>query len=128
MISQRREENEMRLKDFDSVEAYINTLIRKDRVKEFYSSAAWLNLRQQVIKEAHFECQICKGKGEVVADIGERDADGRKKRVLSVHHIQELRKRPDLALTKSNLICICDDCHFKIHHPSHRKKWDDEMF
>lgn len=118
----------MRLSDYESTAQCINDLIRKGKVKEFYSSAPWLKLRMQVIKESNFECQLCRAKGEVVTDTGETDDTGKKKRVLSVHHIQELRKRPDLALTRSNLICICDECHYQIHHPSHKKKWDDEMF
>ena len=80
----------------------------------FYISKAWLHLRKEVLDEQHNECQLCKAKGLFVS-------------AVTVHHIKTVRQRPDLALTKSNLLCVCDDCHYKIHH-TRKAKWDDEQW
>lgn len=80
----------------------------------FYISKAWLHLRGEVLSEQHHECQLCKAKGLYVP-------------AVTVHHIKTVRQRPDLALTKSNLLCVCADCHYKIHH-TRAEKWDDERW
>jgi 5-methylcytosine-specific restriction endonuclease McrA len=80
----------------------------------FYISKAWLHLRNEVLNEQHHECQLCKTKGLFVP-------------AVTVHHIKTVRSRPDLALTKSNLLCVCADCHYKIHH-SNISRWNDEKW
>ncbi|QXE19993.1 HNH endonuclease [Clostridium sp. 001] len=82
---------------------WINTLIRNNNIKAFYNSALWEHIRVEVLEEQHHECQLCKVKGLYVP-------------ANTVHHIKFLRKYPQLALTKSNLLVVCKDCHYNIHH------------
>lgn len=56
----------------------------------------------RALKRDHFECVICK-------------AQGKYHQAENVHHIQELKERPDLALDYDNIECICIRCHNKIH-------------
>ncbi|MGW8050195.1 HNH endonuclease [Enterococcus dispar] len=77
-------------------------LIHEDRLKVFYDSAKWRHLRQRAMKRDHYECQMCK-------------ALGRHHKVENVHHIKEVKDRPDLALTLDNLICLCIDHHNEVH-------------
>jgi len=87
---------------------WINTLIQNNNIKAFYNSALWEHMRQEVLKEQHHECQICKSRGLFAP-------------AVTVHHIKFLRQHPELALTKSNLMAICEECHFNIHHGSKLK-------
>jgi len=84
---------------------WINTLIRYHNIKAFYNSALWENLRQEVLEEQHYECQVCKVKSPAEA----------------VHHVKFLRQHPELALTKSNLMCLCKECHYEVHHKAENK-------
>jgi 5-methylcytosine-specific restriction endonuclease McrA len=93
---------------------WIPQLIARNDIHAFYISKAWLHLRAEVLKEQHYECQFCKAKGLYVP------AD-------TVHHKRAVRDAPWLALTKSNLIAVCDDCHYNIHHRK-KAKWDDERW
>jgi len=96
---------------------WIKELISTDNIHAFYITKAWIHLRRETLKEQHNECQECKKKGlhELAS---------------TVHHIKTVRKYPWLALTKSNLLCLCDKCHYEIHHPASNKKckWDDERW
>ncbi|SKA99822.1 HNH endonuclease [Caloramator quimbayensis] len=82
---------------------WINLLIKNNNIKAFYNSALWEHTRQEVLSEQHYECQICKDKGVYTP-------------AVTVHHIKFLRQHPELALTKSNLMAVCEECHFNIHH------------
>ena len=93
---------------------WIIQLIAEDNLHAFYICKAWLHLRDEVLQEQHHECQLCKAKGLYVP-------------ATTVHHVKPVRKYPWLALTKGNLIAICEDCHYEIHHGT-RKKWDDERW
>lgn len=87
---------------------WINTLIRYHNIKAFYNSALWEHVRIQVLDEQHCECQMCKSKGLYSP-------------AEAVHHIKFLKRRPELALTKSNLMCLCKECHYAIHHKAESK-------
>jgi len=63
----------------------------------------WRVPRAEVLHDQHNECQLCKGNGLVET-------------ATTVHHIKHLRQHPELALTKSNLMAVCKECHYKIHH------------
>lgn len=92
--------------------AWIRTLISEDKIYRFYKSAAWLRLRDEVLRDNHYECQHCLARGKYT-------------RAVMVHHVNEVRKRPDLALTRSyrdingtehiNLVPLCFDCHEAEH-------------
>ena len=91
---------------------YIKQLIREDKLEKFYFSDDWKELRLRVLEDNHFECQECMKKGKYVK------AD-------CVHHINEVRQRPDLALSRyftdhkgnrmPNLLPLCNQCHNLIH-------------
>lgn len=101
---------------------WINELIEQGCLWRFYKSKEWINLRNQILKENHYECAICKSKGIITRyDI---DKDGNKKLISTVHHVQYVRNHPELALSRTytykgktyiNLIPICKACHNRIH-------------
>lgn len=92
--------------------AYIKRLIAADRTEQFYYSEDWKELRQDVLDFFHNECQECLKKGEYTK------AD-------CVHHVNEVRHRPELALSRYyidskgnkqyNLVPLCNQCHNLIH-------------
>jgi 5-methylcytosine-specific restriction endonuclease McrA len=82
---------------------WINKLIHYNNIKAFYNSSLWLKVRSEVLEEQHHECQRCKAKGLY-------------SEAVTVHHIEYLRKHPELALTKINLEAICEGCHYDEHH------------
>lgn len=82
---------------------WINSLIKHNNIHAFYVNGIWLKVRDEVLNEQHHECQICKAKG-IYSE------------AVTVHHIKYLRQHPELALTKSNLMAVCKDCHYNIHH------------
>ena len=98
----------------EELTVWIQSLIAKDDIHAFYICKAWLHLRAEVLKEQHHECQHCKEKGLFVP-------------ATTVHHIKTVRRFPWLALTKSNLLCLCDECHYEIHH-GNKAKWNDERW
>lgn len=95
-----------------SLERYIRELIQEDNLYKFYKSKEWIELRQEVLYECHYECQECLKRGRYT-------------RADCVHHINEVKNRPDLALskfytdtegsTKKNLMPLCNRCHNDIH-------------
>jgi 5-methylcytosine-specific restriction endonuclease McrA len=68
----------------------------------FYLSAGWAKARFRALHRDGYKCMVC---GKCL----------RAKGVGTVHHIQELRERPDLALEQSNLMSVCHPCHNSIH-------------
>lgn len=103
----------MRIPNNISLEAFIRQLIKANKVIDFYKSDDWLELRDDVFEFFHWECQGCLKKGIITK------AD-------CVHHVNHVRKRPDLALSRYytdskgtkqfNLIPLCNSCH-NIEHP-----------
>lgn len=96
-----------------ALDVWIRQLIREDKIYLFYKTDDWLELRDDVMRDAHYECQHCLKNGIY-------------KRAEMVHHINEVRKRPDLALTREfidaitnekiiNLVALCNSCHEKEH-------------
>lgn len=71
-------------------------------MKDFYTSPRWKRKRQSILRRDGYQCQICRRYGII------REA-------VTVHHIQELSDRPDLALQESNLISVCQACHNRLH-------------
>ena len=71
-----------------SLASWIRQLIEEDAVWKFYKTDDWEELRDDVLRDAHFECQHCLREGKYT-------------RAEMVHHINEVRKRPDLALSRS---------------------------
>lgn len=59
-------------------------------------------IRERAMKRDNYECQDCKRLGK-------------QSRVDEVHHIVELKQRPELFLDLNNVVCLCKDCHNKRH-------------
>lgn len=95
----------------DGLEKWIKELDKSRQMYKFYKSPEWIRLKEEVLREQHHECQICKTKGRYTP-------------TDTVHHVQYVKKHPRLALSKTyiyngkehkNLIAICKSCHNKIH-------------
>ncbi|HDV6014277.1 TPA: HNH endonuclease [Staphylococcus pseudintermedius] len=91
--------------------------------KRFYKTSEWKGLRKQRLIKDNYECQWCKNKGKVVTNNDTR---------LIVHHKQEVKDRPDLALDIDNLVTVCFECHEKHHdrniYKRNKTKWKDEWW
>lgn len=82
----------------------------------FYHSREWKRVSREVLAEQHYECQICKERHKLTL---------LRYTKASVHHVNEIKDRPDLRLskfyvdfqgkTKRNLIAVCNDCHNELH-------------
>ena len=91
----------------------ITVLIAQRNLYPFYNDRQWRRLSSEVMHEQHHECQLCKERG-------------RHRRARLIHHVNELKKRPDLAYEryytdehgriKRNLIALCQSCH-EAQHP-----------
>lgn len=89
-------------------------LIDSGDVHPFYVTPEWRRLSTDVLREDRHECQICKAKG-------------RFRPAVMVHHVNHVKRRPDLALdmyyidsdgnTQRNLISVCKTCHETVCHP-----------
>lgn len=108
--------------------SYINNLIEKDELWRFYKQKEWKQLRDSVLSEQHNECEVCRRKG--IIKRYDLDGDGRKRLIKTVHHVQHVRKHPELALSKyyysngkreKNLIVVCKACHNDLHPEKHKK-------
>lgn len=88
---------------------WIIKLFNENNIHAFYVSGPWKRLRQEVLDEQNKECQMCKSKGKY-------------KRATTVHHINHVKEFPWLALTKSNLMSVCNECH-NILHPEKLVKY-----
>ena len=77
--------------------------------KAFYNSAAWKRKRLDILERDRHECQDCRARIREAANAG-RELTGRDKRIWpaeEVHHIQELKEHPELALENDNLVSLC---------------------
>lgn len=91
---------------------WIRQLIREGKIEKFYQSKEWKELRTEVLEEHHYECQECL-------------KTGRYTRATCVHHVNEVKDRPDLALSKfftdhkgvkhRQLMPLCNKCHNLVH-------------
>ena len=97
---------------------WIKELLTQGKIDDFYKSKYWRKLRKEVLKEQKEECQEC-------LKLGKRT------KANTVHHVQFVDKHPELALSKfyaykgkqyRNLICVCPDCHNKLHPEKHKHK------
>lgn len=102
----------MRIPTNVSLSTYIRKLIRDNKIEKFYLTDDWKELRLEVLEYFHYECQECLKKGDYT-------------RADCVHHVNEVRDRPDLALSRwyvdskgirqFNLIPLCNTCHNIVH-------------
>ena len=92
---------------------YIRQLIKAGKVEQFYFTDDWKELRQDILDDFHNECQECLKHGKVTTE------------ELCVHHVNEVRQYPHLALSRYyvddkgqrqyNLIPLCKTCHNIVH-------------
>jgi 5-methylcytosine-specific restriction endonuclease McrA len=90
------------------LEDWIRELYKNNEIVKFYKSIEWRELRAKILERSHNECQRCIEHGKYT-------------RAITVHHINEVRNRPDLALSEyyidckgkrqRNLIALCHTCH-----------------
>lgn len=95
-----RGEKVMAAKRFTTAE--ITAMIVRGDLSSFYNSRAWRHLSHDVIRKHNNECYLCRKIGKVSI-------------AIITHHVQELKKRPDLAYSIDNLIPLCFECHESIH-------------
>ena len=76
----------------------------------FYKSKRWLRKRENILRRDKYLCQYCK-------------RYGRRREAVTVHHIKHYEEYPELALTDSNLISLCQACHNKCHPEKGGKRW-----
>ena len=90
----------------------------------FYHRAAWLRLREDVLRRDHYECQECRRRVLSATAKGiELPASDRKiRRATLVHHLVHLEDAPELGLVESNLEAWCQRCH-DIHHGRTPADW-----
>lgn len=99
--------------------SWINELIQINRLDKFYKSKYFMDVKKEVLREQHYECQRCKEKGKLTIVNLNRKKSG------VVHHEQYVRTHPELALSKyyydkqgkrrRNLIVLCNECHEIVH-------------
>ena len=78
----------------------------REFAREFYSSKAWQDCRNEYAKRAQHLCEECLRKGIYTPGV-------------IVHHVEELTPgniyKPEVALNFDNLEMLCRDCHDNIH-------------
>ena len=102
----------MRTEKDMQIAKWVRQLIREGKVEKFYQSKDWKEMRTEVLEEHFHECQEC-------------IKHGRYTRATCVHHVNELKDRPDLALSKyyldhkgvkhKQLLPLCNKCHNIVH-------------
>lgn len=94
-----------------SLTSWIRELDADGRLYVFYKTPEWRSLRAEVLRDSHYECQICASRGKYT-------------RAQTVHHVNEVKRKPWLALSrtyiedgerKPNLIALCNTCHNEVH-------------
>lgn len=75
---------------------------RDKRTVDFYNSNAWRKKREEVMKDNHYLCYVCK-------------LNKRYERANEVHHIKNLKHNMELGLDNDNLMCLCFAHHDEIH-------------
>lgn len=77
---------------------------------DFYNSGKWKRKRAAILRRDGYLCQNCK-------------RFGRTRPAQTVHHIKHLDEYPELALTDSNLISLCNPCHNEAHPEKGGRRW-----
>lgn len=91
---------------------WLRQLIGESKEGLFYLTDDWKELRLEILRNHHWECQECLKKGRYT-------------RAVCVHHVNELKNRPDLAMSEfyqdqsgqklRNLVPLCNTCHNIVH-------------
>lgn len=106
---------------------WILSLIAQDSMWQFYQSREWKRFRREILRTHPHRCYLCERKKPARLTLlrmpweKPRGSDD-KRPVAIVHHVNEVRQRPDLALSEQdeagrpNVIVICPSCHWDEHH------------
>lgn len=115
----------MRIPKDIPLRVYIQRLIDADKVEKFYKTEDWIELKEEVLEYYHNECQECLKHGRLTTSEKWMEKGKVKTARLHVHHVNELRHRPDLALSRwyvdengqrqPNLVPLCKTCHNNQH-------------
>ena len=85
----------------------------KQFARQFYSSKAWQDCRNEYMKRAHYLCEDCLKRGVY-------------KPAKEVHHIEELTPeniyRPEVSLSFNNLVALCKECHKARHNERNKDR------
>lgn len=110
----------MRVPTDKSLRAWILELIDEGRLYRFYKTQEWLELRDKVLRDAHYECEDCAARGKYT-------------RAKLVHHDHEVRDYPAEALSTywvdaqgtrhKQLWALCQDCHEVRHNRAYRGRF-----
>ena len=74
----------------------------------FEGSYVWKQKRAAILKRDDYLCVECRR-------YGRHDENGMPVKAALVHHIIEFEDAPELALTDSNLVSLCEGCHNRAH-------------
>ena len=81
---------------------------RDQTLLKFYSSAPWKRFRA-MIRQTRVLCEHCSTQGRTTVG-------------THVHHKQDPRDAPDLALSAENVTLLCLACHNAVHGQQGRRK------
>ena len=108
--------------------SWIRSLIECGKLYRFYKTIEWLTLRGEVMEDHHNECEMCAKLGAYRQDSSgrwRRDERERYSRADTVHHEYEVKKHPEMALTRwvvdgdgtkrEVLHPLCNRCHNEVH-------------
>lgn len=118
----------MRVPTDRSLSDWIRELDAQGRLYRFYKTQEWLTLKNEVMEDHCFECSKCEAFGAWVRNdsgLWVRSEGVFLRRAQTVHHEHEVRRRPDLALTRwvtepdggrrEILHPLCNRCHNEEH-------------
>ncbi|MEG1550659.1 MAG: HNH endonuclease [Oscillospiraceae bacterium] len=84
--------------------------------KSFYRTYTWVKFRKKVMTLKKYRCEDCWNGGILKNEVRKY------KRATTLHHDKKLKEFPNLALTESNMIALCSDCHKKRHPEVYQKQ------
>lgn len=92
--------------------------------KQFYDSAAWKQKRLRILERDRYECVDCRARITTRSWSELHGWERTLHRATQVHHIQELKDHPELALVDDNLVSLCAMDHNLRHgrNPFHLVK------
>ena len=83
-----------KIKDKEKVAEYIKSM----KYKDFLNTKYWKAITHRVKTRAEYHCQICDSKGK-----------------MEVHHKTYENHGYEYDFWETDLICLCEECHRKIH-------------
>lgn len=106
---------------------WILSLIAQDNIAAFYHSPQWYRFKRDILRKHPHRCYLCERKQPARLALlrmpwEKPKGPDDKRPVAIVHHVNEVRQRPDLALSeydeagRPNVIVICPACHWNEHH------------